>query len=152
MVIVRKLVKSVNIFQLMSSSILRCLYSFCFSNTASSEQTFYNPALADNVLRQTDSFLEIQGQAGHAIQDLPVNPVTGPEAYTPVEKDDMIENLVALYNANKDVTNRLRVLKIIEGMMLKNEAMAKFLIQEDFCQGNFFQKYLSLPIWFYKSG
>ena len=83
--------------------------------------------------------MEVQGQAGQAIQDLPVNPV-GPKAYTPVEKDDMIENLVALYNANKDVTNRLRVLKIIEGMMLKNEAMAKFLIQEDFCQGNFFQK------------
>ena len=127
------------------------MYSFCFSNTASSEQTFYNPALAENVLRQTDSFLEIQGQAGQAIQDLPVNPVAGPEAYTPVEKDDMIENLVALYNANKDVTNRLRVLKIIEGMMLKNEAMAKFLIQEDFCQGNF-QKifilaYLVLQKW-----
>jgi len=103
-------------------------------NHASSEQTFYDPALAENVLRQTDSFLEIQGQAGQAIQDLPVNPVAGPEAYTPVEKDDMIENLVALYNANKDVTNRLRVLKIIEGMMLKNEAMAKFLIREDFCQ------------------
>ena len=83
--------------------------------------------------------MEVQGQAGQAIQDLPVNPV-GPKAYTPVEKDDMIENLVALYNANKDVTNRLRVLKIIEGMMLKNEAMAKFLIREDFCQGNFFQK------------
>jgi len=89
-------------------------------NHVSSEQTFYDP-------------LEIQGQAGQAIQDLPVNPVAGPEAYTPVEKD-MIENLVALYNANKDVTNRLRVLKIIEGMMLKNEAMAKFLIREDFCQ------------------
>jgi len=103
-------------------------------NHASSEQTFYDPALAENFLRQTDSFLEIQGQAGQAIQDLPVNPVAGPEAYTPVEKDDMIENLVALYNANKDVTNRLRVLKIIEGMMLKNEAMAKFLIREDFCQ------------------
>merc|ERR1719483_308726 len=103
-------------------------------NHASSEQTLYNPALAENVLRQTDSFLEIQGQAGQAIQDLPVNPVAGPEAYTPVEKDDMIENLVALYNANKDVTNRLRVLKIIEGMMMKNEAMAKFLIREDFCQ------------------
>ena len=82
--------------------------------------------------------MEIQGQAGHAIQDLPVNPVAVPEAHTPVEKDDMIENLVALYNANKDVTNRLRVLKIIEGMMLKNEAMAKFLIQEDFCQGKYF--------------
>ena len=94
--------------------------------------------------------MEVQGQAGQAIQDLPVNPV-GPKAYTPVEKDDMIENLVALYNANKDVTNRLRVLKIIEGMMLKNEAMAKFLIQEDFCQGNF-QKifilaYLVLQKW-----
>jgi len=106
-------------------------------NHASSEQTFYDPALADNVIRQPDGSLiltlEVQGQAGQAIQDLPVNPVTGPEAYTPVEKD-MVENLVALYNANKDVTNRLRVLKIIEGMMLKNEAMAKFLIREDFCQ------------------
>ena len=120
------------------------MYSFCFLNTASSEQTFYDPALADNVIRQPDGSLiltlEVQGQAGQAIQDLPVNPVAGPEAYTPVEKDDMIENLVALYNANKDVTNRLRVLKIIEGMMLKKEAMAKFLIREDFCQGNFFHK------------
>jgi len=108
-----------------------------FALPASSEQTFYDPALADNVIRQPDGSLiltlEVQGQAGQAIQDLPVNPVTGPEAYTPVEKD-MVENLVALYNANKDVTNRLRVLKIIEGMMLKNEAMAKFLIREDFCQ------------------
>ena len=126
------------------------MYSFCFSNTASSEQTFYDPALADNVIRQPDGSLiltlEVQGQAGQAIQDLPVNPVAGPEAYTPVEKDDMIENLVALYNANKDVTNRIRVLKIIEGMMLKNEAMAKFLIREDFCQGNFFQKIFILKL------
>merc|ERR1711934_114545 len=43
-------------------------------NPVSSEQTFYDP-------------LEIQGQAGQAIQDLPVNPVAGPEAYTPVEKE-----------------------------------------------------------------
>ena len=114
---------------------------FDFPNIASSEQTFYDPALADNVIRQPDGSLiltlEVQGQAGQAIQDLPVNPVG------PVEKDDMIENLVALYNANKDVTNRIRVLKIIEGMMLKNEAMAKFLIREDFCQGNLKKKYLS---------
>ena len=120
---------------------------FDFPNIASSEQTFYDPALADNVIRQPDGSLiltlEVQGQAGQAIQDLPVNPVTGPEAYTPVEKD-MVENLVALYNANKDVTNRLRVLKIIEGMMLKNEAMAKFLIREDFCQGKYFIKYSNI--------
>ena len=124
------------------------MYSFCFLNTASSEQTFYDPALVDNVIRQPDGSLiltlEVQGQAGQAIQDLPVNPVAGPEAYTPVEKDDMIENLVALYNANKDVTNRIRVLKIIEGMMLKNEAMAKFLIREDFCQGKYFIKYSNI--------
>ena len=61
-------------------------------------------------------------------------PVACPEAYTTAERDDMIDNFVGLYNANKDVTNRLRVLKIIEGLMLKNEEMAKFLIREDFCQ------------------
>jgi hypothetical protein len=62
------------------------------------------------------------------------DPVACLEAYTTVEKDDTIEHLVYLYNANKKVTNRLRVLKIIEGLMLKNEAMAKFLIRDDFCQ------------------
>ena len=46
----------------------------------------------------------------------------------------MIENLISLYYANKDVPDRLRVLKVIEGVMLKNEALAKFLIREDFCQ------------------
>ena len=61
-------------------------------------------------------------------------PVACPEACTTVEKDETIENLIFLYNFNKDVPNRLRVLKIIEGEMLKNEAMAKFLIREDFCQ------------------
>ena len=62
------------------------------------------------------------------------NPAVCLEAYTTVEIDDMIENLVGLYNANKEVTDRLRVLKVIEGLMLKNEAMAKFFIREDFCQ------------------
>ena len=46
----------------------------------------------------------------------------------------LIENLISLYYANKDVPDRLRVLKVIEGVMLKNEALAKFLIREDFCQ------------------
>ena len=62
------------------------------------------------------------------------DPVACPEAYTTVERDGMIDNLVELYNANEDVNNRLRVLKIIEDLMLKNEAMARFLIREDFCQ------------------
>jgi len=65
------------------------------------------------------------------------DPVACPETYTPVtpvERDEMIDNLVSLYNVNKDVTNRLHVLKIIEDLMLKNEAMARFLIREDFCQ------------------
>ena len=61
-------------------------------------------------------------------------PVDCPVACTTVEKDDLIENLISLYYANKDVPDRLRVLKIIEGAMLKNEALAKFLIREDFCQ------------------
>ena len=63
-------------------------------------------------------------------------PVDCPVACTTVEKDDLIliENLISLYYANKDVPDRLRVLKIIEGVMLKNEALAKFLIREDFCQ------------------